>query len=104
MTRLYAARVRPLIPRVRVETERLLMVSACALGEASTAADLFSAYAAHRELSSSRRGAARALVGRCTGQGPAWGPAVPSWRASAPPEAAYDGGPRREVERGDGGD
>ncbi len=82
------------------------MVSACALGEATTAARFFALYAAHRELSSSRRGAARALVGRCTGQGPAWGPAVPAWIPRAVPrlEGAYDGGAVHDVGTGDGGD
>jgi tetratricopeptide (TPR) repeat protein len=54
-------------PRVRMEAERLRMVSACALGDRAGALRFYALYAGHRDLPSERRGAARALVERCTG-------------------------------------
>ncbi len=64
--------------RARLETERLRLVIACATGDHEGAARFFAEYAAHPELSEARRGAARALVERCTG--------------SPPPATTYDGG------------
>jgi len=63
--------------RVRIEAERLRMLSACAVGDGPRATRAFAQYAAHPEVSAARRGAARALVERCAG--------------AAPPETAYDG-------------
>jgi tetratricopeptide (TPR) repeat protein len=53
--------------RVRVEAMRLRMLIACATGDAAAASRFFAEYAAHPGISASRRGAARALVERCTG-------------------------------------
>jgi tetratricopeptide (TPR) repeat protein len=58
------------LARVRIEAERLRMLGACATGDAVTAGRLYGLYAAHEEVSASRRGAARALVERCTGAAP----------------------------------
>jgi tetratricopeptide (TPR) repeat protein len=66
------------IARVRVESERLRLVSACALGDRRLAAEAFGRYAAYREISEARRDAARSLVERCTG-------------SPAPPVPGYDG-------------
>jgi tetratricopeptide (TPR) repeat protein len=75
----HALRERIEVERARVEAERLRMVIACALGDAGGAGRFFAEYAGEPSLSESRRGAARALVERCTG--------------SPPPPTAYDGGP-----------
>ena len=58
--------------------ERLRMLIACATGDTAGAARFFAVYAAHPELGAARRGAARALVERCTGH--------------EPPETTYHGG------------
>jgi tetratricopeptide (TPR) repeat protein len=62
------------LPRVRLEAERLRMLGACATGDTPTALRYFALYAAHPEVSASRKGAARALVERCTGAAPPDGP------------------------------
>lgn len=54
------------IERVRIEAERLRMVIACAVGDSSTAARYYEQYAAHPTVTAARRGAARALVDRCS--------------------------------------
>ena len=65
LDRALAANIRS--PRVRMEAERLRMVAACALGDRAGAGRFYALYAAHPELPAERRGAARALVERCTG-------------------------------------
>ncbi len=66
-TRLDRALAAPIkVARVRLETLRLRMVIACATGDREGAASFFYQYATHAEVSASRRGAARALVERCT--------------------------------------
>jgi hypothetical protein len=55
------------VPRVRVEAERLRLVLACSLGDPEGARQAFKTYAAHPEVSVSRREGARALLERCTG-------------------------------------
>ena len=77
--RLDRALDRPLgVPRALLETKRLRMVIACAVGDARGATHFFDLYAGDPAVSESRRGAARALVQRCAG--------------APPPRAAYDGG------------
>jgi tetratricopeptide (TPR) repeat protein len=58
------------LARVRVEAERLRTLGACALGDRAAALRFFALYAAHAEVSEARRGAARAMVARCTGAAP----------------------------------
>lgn len=55
------------IERVRVEAERVRMVTACARGDARDAARFYAAYAAHAGVTEARRDAARSLVERCAG-------------------------------------
>jgi len=54
------------VARAGLETVRLRMVIACATGDRAGAARFFYQYASHVEVSASRRGAARALLERCT--------------------------------------
>lgn len=69
------------IDRVRVESERLRLVCACALGDRRLAAEAYVRYASRREVSQARREAARSLVTRCTAS-PA--PPVPGYDEPAP--------------------
>jgi tetratricopeptide (TPR) repeat protein len=54
------------IHRVRLETERLRLVVACALGDRAGAPGFFARYVAHTEIGEGRREATRALLERCT--------------------------------------
>jgi tetratricopeptide (TPR) repeat protein len=54
------------VARAKIEAERLRMVIACASGDSPGALRFFEAYTVHPEVSEARRGAARALVERCT--------------------------------------
>jgi tetratricopeptide (TPR) repeat protein len=72
------------IARVRVEAERLRLVTACALGDHDGAVRWLTRYAAHPEVSTARREGARSLVERCTG-------------AAIPDVAPTPGGPAASV-------
>jgi tetratricopeptide (TPR) repeat protein len=69
------------IARVQVESERLRLVCACALGDRRLAAEAYLRYATRREVSQARREAARSLVERCTGSP---SPPVPGYDGRAP--------------------
>ncbi|UQA58164.1 tetratricopeptide repeat protein [Polyangium aurulentum] len=64
------------IGRVAAEAERLRLVSACALGDASTAERMLAAYTRRPEVSTARREAALSLYARCTGAKPPIAPAA----------------------------
>jgi tetratricopeptide (TPR) repeat protein len=69
--RLEGALAAPIVvPRVRIEAERLRLLVACNLGERDAARRAFEAYAAHPEVSSARREGARSLLERCFGVAP----------------------------------
>lgn len=54
------------LPRVEVETQRLRIITACALGDTETARKTYDAYGARPEVPRARREAMAALVERCS--------------------------------------
>lgn len=82
------------IMRVRVEAERLRVVTACALGDAATARKFFAGYTARTSVMPARREGMRGLVERCSGAPVAGSDPAGAGSAPGAPGSPAGGAPR----------